>query len=184
MKRDWLLYLVIFSLALNVGTIGTFAYLRWQDRQAPPAAPQLAPMSFLELLGKLQLDSQQRQTLWRLGPEHRRKVRECRQALAQRRQELFSLMKQETLPEWPPVQSKVREISDLQFRLEEEMLRHLLEVQKHLKPEQRQILMTHLEQRLSHFWGGRGRHRGMHRSGPDSGQGPSPSCPPGAPGAK
>ena len=176
MKRDWLLYLVIFSLALNVGTIGTFAYLRWQDRQAaaPPPA-ESAPMPLRKLLGELQLDRQQRQTLWRMGPEHRRKIREYRQQLAQRRQELFSLMRQETLPEWPPVQAKIKEISSLQSQLEEEMVRHLLNVQKHLKPEQRQVLMNHIEKRLAHLWGRRGRP-GM-RHGPWRGPGRHPGPP-------
>lgn len=64
MKRDWLLYLVIFSLALNVGTIGTFAYLRWKDRQWAPPPPHSAPMPFRKLMGKLQLDRQQRRVLW------------------------------------------------------------------------------------------------------------------------
>ena len=32
MKRNWLLYLVIFSLALNFGTIATLVYLRYQDK--------------------------------------------------------------------------------------------------------------------------------------------------------
>jgi len=178
MKRDWLLYLVIFSLALNVGTIGTFAYFRWQDRQPPPAPPGEASLPFRELLGKLELDQQQRQDLWRLAPGHRHKVREYRRALAQKRRELMGLLKQETMPPWPPVQAKVREISELQLRLEEEMVNHLLEVQKVLKPPQRQVLMIHLEQRLGHFWGGRGRGMG----GP--GGGPGQPCPPGAPGAK
>jgi len=157
MRRDWLLYLVIFSLALNVGTIGTFAYLRWQDRQEPPLPTESAPMPFRKLLGELQLDHQQRQTLWGMAPEHRRKIREFRRELAQQRQQLFSLMKQENLPQWPLVQAKIKEISNLQFQLEEEMVRHLLEVQKNLKPEQRQVLLNHLEKRLAHFWGGHGR---------------------------
>lgn len=184
MKRGWLLYLVIFSLALNVGIIGALAYLRWQDRQAAPLPPEAAPLPFRELMDKLQLDGQQRQALWCLAPEHRRKVQEFRRELAQRRQELFALMKQDSLPNWPPVQAKIREISDLQLRLEEEMVQHLLEVQKHLKPEQRQVLLTSLEQRLVHFWGVRGPHRGRRGLMPGSGQAPAPPSPPGAPGAK
>ena len=45
-KRDWLIYLVMFSLALNLGTIGTIVYLRYQDHQklaAGPAPPAAAP---------------------------------------------------------------------------------------------------------------------------------------------
>ena len=180
MKRDWLLYLVIFSLALNVGTIGPFAYLRWQDRQWAPPPPHSAPMPFRKLMGKLQLDRQQRRVLRRLAPEHRRKIREYRRELAQRRRELFSLMKQENLPKWPPVQAKVREISNLQLQLEEEMVRHLLEVQKNLKPKQRQVLLKHLEKRLGRFWGRHGPPGIRHRPW----RGPGPPHPPGPPGPR
>lgn len=43
MRRDWLLYLVIFSLALNLGTIGTFAYLYWRGQPGPLPRPGRPP---------------------------------------------------------------------------------------------------------------------------------------------
>jgi len=180
MRRDWLLYLVIFSLALNLGTIGTFAYLRWQDQPAESPPPEEEPLPFRKLMQELDLDQQQRQILRSLVPEHRRKVRELRQELMQQRRELFSLLKQERLPEWPPVQTKIQEIGGLQIRLEEEKVQHLLEVEKNLLPAQRQVLMINLEKRLSHIWSKHGRHRGS--MGPHHGPpGPpgEPQCPPG-----
>ena len=36
MKRNWLLYLVMFSLALNLGTIGALVYFRYQPPPGPP----------------------------------------------------------------------------------------------------------------------------------------------------
>ena len=45
MKRDWLLYLMIFSLALNVGAIGTFAYLYWQG-PGPSSPARGGPRAF------------------------------------------------------------------------------------------------------------------------------------------
>lgn len=186
MKRDWLLYLVIFSLALNAGTIGTFAYLRWKDQQwaPPPPPPASAPLPFRKLLGKLQLDRQQRRDLWRLGPKHRRKIRVYRRELAQKRRELFSLMKKKNLPQWPPVQAKVKEISNLQLQLELEMVHHLLQVQKQLKPKQRQVLINHLEKRLVHVWGRHGRPGMRHRLRHMPGRPPGPPPPPGPPGPK
>lgn len=181
MKRDWLLYLVIFSLALNVGTIGTFAYLRWQDQKAASVAPAAGRLPFRELVGKLQLDEEQRQVLGRLAPEHWRQVREYRRELVRCRQELFGLLKQERLPEWGEIQAKVREISTLQLRLEEEMVRHLLEVQKHLRPEQRQRLLSHLEQHLGPFWGPRGPHGGGRPHLWSEGRGPGLTSPDVAP---
>ena len=164
MKRDWLLYLVIFSLALNLGTIGTFAYLHWQGWSEPPAPPEAAPLPFRKLMRELNLDRQQHQVLRAMAPEHRRKVRELQGELAQQRLELFALIKQDRLPDWPPVQVKIREVGGLQIRLEEEKVHHLLEVQKNLRPEQRQILLTQLEKRLPQCCpGGRDRGRGMMR---------------------
>jgi Spy/CpxP family protein refolding chaperone len=188
MKRDWLLYLVIFSLALNVGTVGALAYFKWQERQAQekaeqPPGPATGPragrgepaLPFRELMDKLNLEADQRQTMWRLMTEQSRQVMALRRSLAERRAALFALMKQPELPPWEKVQTSIREINELQVRLEEEMARHLLEVQKHLRPEQRQILLSHLEQRLSHFWGGRG--PSPHMMGPRRGFGPPQTGP-------
>ncbi len=139
------------------------------------------------MLAELELSPEQRQALRSLAPEHWRKVRELREQLARQRQELFGLIKQENLPDWPPVQIKIREIGDLQLRLEEEKLSHLLEIQKNLTPEQRRRLVSNLEQRLAPFWDRPGRHRGpmshMRHPGQESGP-PCPSGGPGAPGAR
>ncbi len=69
MKRDWLIYLVMFSLALNFGTIGTIVYLRYQDQQklAAGPAPPPPPLLMKSLWRELKLDDSQRQTLHRLG---------------------------------------------------------------------------------------------------------------------
>ncbi len=98
MKRDWLLYLVIFSLALNLGTIGTIAYLRYQDHQQAAVGPPPPPMLPKSLWRELKLDDSQRQTLRRLFPEHHHKVKAIRQELSQKRQELFELIKADATP--------------------------------------------------------------------------------------
>ncbi len=174
MKRDWLLYLVVFSLALNAGTIGAVAYLRYQDRQA--AREEAGPPPFRELLGRLNLKPEQRQTLRRLVPEHQRRLREMRQELRAKRQELLNLMKAEPLPAWPAVQGKVREISRLQGQLEEEVVQHLLRLQQHLDAEQRAAMAAFLEQRFAAFPAGRGPGRGGRWRGPGPPGGPE--CPP------
>ena len=73
----------------------------------------------------------QRQTLRRLFPEHHQKVTAVRQELAQKRQELFDLIKVDATP-WSAIQAKVQEISALQGSLEEEMARFMLEFKKNL----------------------------------------------------
>lgn len=179
MKRDWLLYLVVFSLALNVGTIGAFAYLRYYDRQVV-AQEELPPPPFREFLRRLNLKPEQRQTLRNLVPEHQRRIREMRQELRAKRQELVNLMKAEPLPAWPPVQIKIREISGLQGRMEEEMVQHLFRLQQYLDAEQRAAMAAFMEQRFAAFHGGRGPGRGGRWRGPGPPPG-GPECPPASP---
>jgi len=174
MKRNWLLYLAIFSLALNFGTIGTLVYLRYTDQRpaAPPEGPP--PMPLREMWGALNMDPDQRQALGGLLPEHRRRVMESRRELAQKRQELFDLVKGEA-PPWSAVQTKVQEISALQGRLEEEMVRFLLEVKKQLRPEQQAAFADLVQQRLAKPRGGLGHGFGPH--GPPFGPGMGPMGP-------
>ena len=180
MMRDWLMYLVIFSLALNAGVLGTFAYQHWRGQPGPPPPLEAAPLPFSQLMRELDLDTQQRQAMKAMAPEHWRKVRGLQQELLQQRQELFALIKQDNLPEWPPVEGKIREIGNLQVQLEEEKVHHLLDVQKNLRPEQRHMLITHLEKRLPQCCGGGpGRGRGMMRNIREPGPGLGPPCPPG-----
>jgi Spy/CpxP family protein refolding chaperone len=184
MKRDGLLYLVIFSLALNVGAIGTFAYLRYRDRQAAAVKEELPPLPFREMWRSLNLDQEQRQTLRQLVPEHRRRVRTLRGELAEKRRELFTLLRSSDSPAWPAVQAKIREVSELQGKLEEEVIQHLLTVQKQLKPEQKAIFAHLLEQRLRPFQErmggpmGMGPRRGRHGSPGGMHRGPGPGGPP------
>ena len=147
MKRDWLIYLVMFSLALNLGTIGTIVYLRYQDHQQLAAGPAPPPLPLKSLWRELKMDESQRQALRRLFPEHHQKVKAVRLELAQKRQELLDLIKAESTP-WSPIQAKVQEISALQGSLEEEMARFMLEFKKDLNPEQHAAFVNLVQTRL------------------------------------
>ena len=181
MKRDWLVYVVIFSLALNLGTIGTFAYLRHQDQKekAAAAAPASPPLPLRSLWRELNLDNSQRQTLRSLFPEHHRKVSEIRRDLAQKRQELFNLIQDDATP-MSAIQAKVQEISALQGSLEEEMVRFMLAFKKNLNPEQHAAFLRLVQARLCGPAGacaplgpGFGRQRGPGM-GPGMGRGMGP----------
>ncbi len=178
MKRDWLLYLVVFSLALNVGTIGFLFYLRHQDRQAAERREEPPPGHMREVWGRLNLTPEQRRLLGTLAPDHRRRMRELRLELQAKRQDLLRLLQMEPLPDWPPVQVKVREISTLQGRLEEEVTRHLLTLQQHLNPEQRRVMAAFMEQRLAGVAGGGRRGKRLGPGKPGGGPECLPPSPP------
>ncbi len=165
MKRNWLIYLVIFSLALNLGTIGTIVYLRYQEHGEQVAGRGLPPPPLRALWRELKMDESQRQALRRLFPEHHQKVKAVRQELAQKRQELFDLIQGESTP-WSAIQAKIQEINTLQGSLEEEMARFLLEFKKNLTPEQHAAFLNLVQTRLGC---GPGRHGGGRRGGPGMG---------------
>ena len=161
MKRDWLIYLLMFSLALNLGTIGTIVYLRYQDHPQVAASPAPPPLPPKSLWRELKMDESQRQALRRLFPEHHQKVKAVRQEFSQKRQELFDLIKAESTS-WSAIQAKVQEISALQGSLELEMTRFMLEFKKYLNPEQHAAFLNLVQTRL--------------------GCGPDGACEPGGPG--
>jgi Spy/CpxP family protein refolding chaperone len=189
-KQNWLIYLVIFSLALNLGTIGTFAYLRHQDQEQKAAAQATPRLPMRSLWRGLNLDNSQRQTLRGLFPEHRRKVVAIKQELAQKRQELFSLIQNDATPTGA-IQAKVQEISALQGNLEEEMVRFMLAFRKTLNPQQQAEFLSRLQAHLCGAAGacgpmghGFGGHRGPgmgHGMGMGRGMGPGPAPPSGPP---
>jgi Spy/CpxP family protein refolding chaperone len=108
-----------------------------------------------------------------LLPEHRRRVRDLRTELGQKRFELFEMLK-EGAAAWPGIQEKVKEVSALQGKLEEEVLRFSLAFQEHLKPEQRAAFITFVERRMPNVQGSKGRQsprwkKGMRAETPQAG---------------
>ncbi|MBW1917515.1 MAG: periplasmic heavy metal sensor [Deltaproteobacteria bacterium] len=190
MKRDWLVYLVIFSLALNLGTIGVVAYLHYQNKQEEVQPLKPPPPGLKGLFKELNLDRDQKQTLRRMFPEHRQAVMKLRQEIAQKRLELFDLLKPAE-PSSEAIAAKIKEITAIQGNLENEEARFLLEMKKALRSEQQEQLLEVIGQRLiPRLTGlglkcpnrkpcpsmGRGQGRG-HRRGPKRGMPPGP--PPG-----
>jgi len=179
-KRNWLIYLVIFSLAFNLGTIGTFAYLRHQDQQEKAASQASPPLPQGSLWRELKLDKSQRQALGGLFSEHRQKVKEVRQELVHKRQELFALIQNDATP-MSAIRAKVQEISALQGSLEEETVRFMLAFKKNLNTQQQAAFLSNLEMHLcgpgacGSMGPGFGRQRGPGRgNGLGRGLGPGP----------
>jgi Spy/CpxP family protein refolding chaperone len=104
-------------------------------------------------------------------------VGEARRDLAQKRQELFDLIRHDS-SQWEAIQAKVREISNLQGNLEEEMARFLLEFKKTLKPGQEDAFLNLMQTRMGPF-GPMGRGGPRHGGGP--GMGPGMGGPPPGP---
>jgi Spy/CpxP family protein refolding chaperone len=154
MKRNFWICLLVFSLALNLGGLAALGYLRFQGHGEAMTGKGLPPPR--EIWRTLNLEAEQRRVLENLLPGHRRQVQELRLELAQKRYELFDMVKEGTAA-WPAIQEKVKQVSTLQGKLEEEVLRFSLAFQEHLKPEQKAAFIAFIERRLPGAPGGQGR---------------------------
>jgi len=159
MKRNWLVYILVCSMGLNMGIIASFAYWRYSGQLGLNRKHSASPLPFRELMRSLSLGPEQYQIARGLLPEHQQRIRDLRLNLVKQRQELFQLL-QEEAPSWPAMQDKTREISELQSQLEAEMVQFFLKFRNHLKPEQKIVFMELMEHRLLVGQGGKGRARG------------------------
>ncbi|MBM4289192.1 MAG: periplasmic heavy metal sensor [Deltaproteobacteria bacterium] len=148
MRRDWLLYLVIFSLALNFGTIGALVYFRYQPPAASPEVVAPPPREgFFRFLESLELDQDQKHFLRQRVPSHRQELRALHRQLDQQRRQLFELLKQ-SQPDETVVNAQIRAIAGSQGNVEQEMARFLLEFKDRLRPQQQEMLLQRVGQRL------------------------------------
>jgi Spy/CpxP family protein refolding chaperone len=159
MKRNWLIYILVCSMLLNMGIIASFAYWPLGGEPGSDRKNQAAALPFRELTCSLNLGSEQRQTIRCLLPEHRQRIDELRRGLAQRRQELFEIL-QVGEPSWPVAQNKIKEIEDLQGRVEMEMVQFFLGFRNCLKPEQKTLFIGFMAHHLISGQGGKGRSHG------------------------
>ena len=116
MKRNWLIYILVCSMGLNMGIIASFAYWRYGGQSELDLKHPASPLPFRELTRSLNLAPEQRQIIRGLLPEHQQRIGELRLGLAQRRQELFGIL-QEGAPSWPAVKDKTRKISESARRI-------------------------------------------------------------------
>jgi Spy/CpxP family protein refolding chaperone len=146
-KSSWLFYLLVFSLALNLASFGTLAYLRRQEANSAAQPQPVPPLTVRELCRSMPLNAEQCQQLRNLMSEHQKRRRNLRLGLAQEQRDLWEIMKQD-FPSLPEIRGKIKEISLWQTKSEEEAVRLCLEIQKHLQPEERVVYLKMLEWQL------------------------------------
>ena len=181
MKKNWLVYLVIFSLALNLSTIGALVYFRVQpDHELPLRHEGGPPGGLLGFFHSLNLDPEQQKVLKKNFPSHRQQIKELRLQLNQQRQRLYELINQPQ-PNESEIAAQITVINNLQNALEQEMARFLLQIKQNLRPEQQELLLQRVGQRLCgpNFCGPDGQGG---RQGRGKGRCPDRTAPPPPPG--
>jgi Spy/CpxP family protein refolding chaperone len=180
---------LVISVALNLGTAGTFIFLTVTKKEIHHESDKLS-----ECLG---LTPEQKETLKAKRKEMKKKAEPLRYELDEKRSEVIELMKEPEL-DTAKRDELFNEIAELQVRLELLVFDHMYETAQELTPEQREIFFEHLEGKFGPGRGPflhgppsvRGHHGGTHgapykhegelgRHGPPPGyEGESPPPPP------
>jgi hypothetical protein len=186
MSSQWLKYLLIFSLSINLGGVAAFLYPRFQNWQSPILNQEALPPALRELVTLLNLDPEQREIFQKIFSSHRQNTQVWDQELNLKRQELLVLFKEGSTT-WPEFQAKLKELGDIRLKGEEASLRFFLELRQDLKPDQREAGDNFMECRFLRDKGEKGewcRAQGIRRP---QGRGrwrapPAPSQSPSEPG--
>ncbi|UCE27213.1 MAG: periplasmic heavy metal sensor [Candidatus Coatesbacteria bacterium] len=152
---------LILSLALNVGTVGTFIFLAVVKTEVHGPSDGLGE--------KLELTPEQKEKFKENREDMKEQAEPIRRELDEKRSEVIELLK-EPEPDTARRDELFKEIASLQVQLEILVFDHMHETAQVLTPEQREVFFEHLEckfgpgrgpfeQRHPHL---RGHYGGLH----------------------
>jgi len=144
MSRKALIWLLFFSIILNISTIVTFSYYRWLQHDRPPLAKEIAErqsdaerrQSFESKLAKdLKLTPEQSEQMNELRSEFFRGFKSLMGELREERHEFSELLKQDTL-DTLKIYEKIESISNIQKQIQFYSMKNLMKHRAILNDEQ------------------------------------------------
>jgi len=155
MSKKTLSWLLVFSVILNISTIGTFGYFRWVKTNKSKSFSHKRDHRdyFNKQLG---LTEAQSDSMEILRSKFWQEIKPLRVQLDQARQELFQVLKQDSLDD-QKINLKIDEISEIQKLMQRKTIENFLQHQSILAPEQNKKFIEIMSSRL--FFGEPGRGR-------------------------
>jgi len=155
MKKKLLILCLTFSVAINIGVLGSagYSWLKISGEERPHQEEKHSPMSFL---GKeLSLSQSQAREMESLRKALEPKMEEIREELRDKRVQLVNLL-MEAEADLEKINIQLNEIESLQTELQKLVIDHLLQEKKILSPEQQKKFFSIISKRLCP----EGRHQG------------------------
>ncbi len=145
MRQKWLLYALLFSVAINIAAVGTLVYY-WVGPHGRSAAwpPKSHRGGFEETLG---LSSSQKVALDSLRARYFRELRPLRRQLHKERRRLSELMEKDTVDSLA-LKTEARRIAELQAQMELLTMKHIREMANVMTPEQKEKFHKLLRERM------------------------------------
>lgn len=149
MKRNILVLALIFSVAVNIGILGSVGY-HWLKKKGGERHHQEAQHSPLGFLAKeLRLSPSQIREIESLRKSLEPKLEEIREKLREKRAQLVNMLK-EPEHDSAKINLLIKEIESLQTKLQKIAINHLLQEKKILTPEQQEKFFSIVSKRLFH----------------------------------
>jgi Spy/CpxP family protein refolding chaperone len=137
MKSKFPIYLLVLSLALNAGVLGTLAYRYFI---APPLAQHTCPFngSDQHLYQTLGLTAEQLEAIKPMADSFHVELRELQAAATQQRDLLLALMERTPL-DIPAIKAANIELTARQAKMQNAVMGHLLGMKRILDPAQQKV---------------------------------------------
>lgn len=170
MKEKLMMVVLIFSLTVNAAALITMGYFWGSNYSSREAAKEAGPSPFGT---ELSLDQGQRDRMRELRKSFMDETAPVRDDLMIKRAELANLLTSEG-PERSSLEQKLREINELQLRMQIAVIDQMFKEKEFLSPEQQARYADFISHRLCQdFLPGRKGHRGYRGRGmgPQDGRG-------------
>ena len=123
MKEKLIIFILIFSLTVNVSALITMGYFWGKDDTVQQGTTVDGPS---QLISGLSLDTRQRGKMRSLRQSFQEETSPMRNALLTKREELVTLLNAETLDR-SGIEQKLKEIIQVQYQIQEAVIDNMLE---------------------------------------------------------
>lgn len=162
MKDKLIMVILIFSLTVNAAALITMGYLWGRDYSSKQEVKDAGPYPFGT---ELSLNQGQRDRMRNLRKTFRVETAPVRENLMLKRAELAHLLSSE-VPERSSMEQKLREINELQLKMQIAVIDQLFKEKDFLSPQQQERYADFISHRLCQdFLPGRKGHRGYRGRG-------------------
>ncbi len=139
MRRNWLRFVLVISLALNFSFLLTVGYMHFKQKQywTTPFGGTIEKNRFL--FEGLSLQPEQRQKMKQRALSFRSQVDGKRKIIAEKRKELFALLRADQ-SDRPAIDAVIKDLSSMQEDLQKTIVLHILGTKDLLDKEQQKRL--------------------------------------------
>ena len=144
MTRRTLVILLVISLGINLGVIGTFAYGYLKFKHTVDRGPEGLGRWFEE---RFDLTPEQADRVNEIIASDRAAMDDIRVKLDDKMEELATLLEEEN-PDRDAIESIISDLSSLHYEMETRVVEQMLDIREVLTPEQAKEFNEHIEKHL------------------------------------